>query len=297
MSELTAATLTTFLRRMPQSNQPPRSLPEIMDVKLTAEHQQQLLGVTHLLEAFGILKRHEQGDETRFQARSQAAKYALNSLAEYIDQGLPIVGDWETRGTQALDAANLLATGAHFVLALESRRARLLDEPTPTRYERVAQVLIKRHHPQTGADELLFQYDARAAQYQLIGGRWREADGDIHHTLVREIEEELPASNLRFDHDYQLDPVITDLIIGPVLSPTFGALTSYRFWIYHMHGLRAELKLQADDCWVPVADVRAGVVRQSDGTSIPFQNHDLYQAMDRALPGGLDALPTSFSQP
>ena len=167
--------------------------------------------------------------------------------------------------------------------------------PQPSRQEKVAQVLIKRTNQQTGQAELLLQFDRNANQYQFIGGRWRESDGPVINTMVREIEEELEGNDLIHGKTYKLGTVADDLVPNLVLSPTFGALTEYHFWIYHMQDLAMPLALQADDRWVPVEQILSGAVTIEDGQTYPFQNNDIFLRIHEAIPGGLAALVDSQS--
>ncbi len=281
--------LADFLRRIPQSNQDAQPLTTL----LPASDPEMLRGVALLLKTLGAVRLDEEG---RIQAASQTGKYFLMSLASYIEADLPLVENWRARGVYPNGTQDPLQNAATLLFAMESRRVALLDNAPSVRNEQVAQVLIKRKNPTTGVDELLFQFDANARQYQLIGGRRKDSDPDLRFTMVREIEEEL-ADDLEPEQHYQLHCVISGLELPPTISPTFGALTSYRFEIFHMSGLQQSLKLQADDVWVPVAQVLAGYVEDDKGQRTPFSANDLYQRINQALPGGFQGLANSFNGP
>lgn len=279
--------LADFLRRIPQSNQNAQALASLadgLDVSL-------LQGYILMLKTIGLVKidAHNQ-----IQATSQTAKYTLNSLASYVEADLRWIDDWKTRGVYRLDERDPLQNGATLLHALDRRRAHQLTNPPPSRHEKVAQVLIKRVNPHTGVPELLFQYDRNASQYQLIGGRHGDKDRDLLTTMIREIEEEL-ADTLRYQVDYDLTLVVDALSPPATLSPTFGALTAYSFWIYHMTALDVhDLHLQPEDCWARIDDVLAGYVVGPDGQRVAFDRADMYTLMDAALDGGLASLPDSF---
>jgi hypothetical protein len=110
-------------------------------------------------------------------------------------------------------------------------------------------------------------------------------------TMVREIEEEL-ADELKLADDYQLIMVIDDLSPSPTLSPTFGALTEYHFWVFHMRGLQQELNLQEYDAWVSLEEVLSGQVHWRG--EIREANPEIYQLMNEAIEGGLAGLEDSF---
>jgi hypothetical protein len=285
--------LARFLRSIPQSNQDSQTIRILADPDTSREMIAALEGCALLLYTLGVVDFNEATGHIR--ARSQTAKYALNSIAAYVEADLRIVDDWKTRG---VDDSDFLRNGASFLQALERRRLHNQPEPPPSRRERVAQVLIKRNNPTTHEPELFFQYDKNAGQYQLVGGRWTPSDGDdILRTMVREIEEELPANPLVYGQDYQLNLLIADLTPPIAISPTFGALTEYHFHIYHLADLDKELILQPGDRWVPVQQVKNGAVIQDDGQTIYFNSLDIYTAIDLQLPGGLENLPISFRHP
>lgn len=285
--------LTHFLTHIPQSNED--ALPLTAFIKDEHRNQEAVTfeAVAHLLATLGLVEFDETTGMIR--ATSQTAKYALNSLAEYVKADLKIVEDWKTRGVLRNPDEGALQNGASFLHLLEAQRLAIQSNAPATRTEKVGQVIIKRTNPTTGDPELLFQYDKNANQYQLIGGRWRESDGDILNTMVREIEEELEGNDLVYEQDYQLKLITGDFVPPSVLSPTFGALTQYHFWVYHMVGLTRPLTLQTNDQWVPISQMLGGTVIDPSGAHYPFQNMHIYYAMNEAIEGGLINLPDSWA--
>jgi hypothetical protein len=280
--------LAQFLLAIPQSNQDPQRLAELAQAFPLAPISL-LEGAALLLHTLGVVD-YDAVTQT-IRARSQTAKYALNSMAAYVESDIRIVEDWKTRGVEQ----GFLENGASFLHALEQRRLQVMPQPTPSRRERVAQVLIKRENPQTGDPELYFQYDANAKEYQLIGGRWSPRDGDdLRQTMIREIEEELAGNPLRYGEQYQLTLIAADLTLPATLSPTFGALTEYHFYIYHLVDLTQELQMQPGDRWVPITQVQGGAVIDEEGCEFPFGRTDIYKAIDALLPNGLAHLANSF---
>jgi hypothetical protein len=285
---MTRDRLVHFLLNIPQSNQEALSLRQIAGNGITPDEISVLCGYMLVLHTLGMVDYDAAAGLVR--ARSQTAKYALTSLAAYVEADLRIIEDWKTRGIDS----DMLANGASFLHALETQRLRLQDNPLPSRQERVAQVLIKRSNPETGVAELYFQYDSNAGRYQLIGGRWSPRDGDdMQRTMIREIEEELPNQPMVYGRDYDLSLLAADYSPPASLSPTFGALTKYHFHIYHLVQLKHELALQAGDRWISVADVKSGVVIGENGAVIPLGT-EMYNAIDDLIPGGLVNLPDSF---
>lgn len=280
--------MAEFLRHIPQSNQDAQTLHQLMP-SATPEQQAQGRGMLLLLQAFGMV--HYVPELDSVQASSQTAKYALLSLADYVEHNTPIVADWKQRGIYPNGLPDALQNGASFLHLLEARRLALNPHAKPTRLQKVSQVLIKRRNPHTGEDELLFQYDGNARRYQLIGGRMSERDHDDPlETLVREIEEELPDSPLHYPHDYQLVPLIHAYSPPPSLSSTFGAHTQYTFWVYHLQGLRVPLSLGETDRWIPLSQVLSADFEASDATTAPR----LFQQFERIIVGGMANLGSSW---
>lgn len=288
--ELFAAFLfASFLRAIPQSNQAAQSIGQL--AAQVGADAAQLYGAAQMLRAFGIVQIVEADTpaNAQVQATSQTAKYALNSLASYIEHEQPIVPDWKLRGFKP----TVLANGASFLHELEAQRMALLPDAAPTRQQDVAVVLIKRAATASQPAAILFQYDADARRYQLIGGRHNETDDTMQATIVREIAEELPANTLQQGQDYDLQLLVAEWATQPILSPTFGALTSYRFWIYHMQGLRQPLTLGSDDRWLTLDEIAAGRVTLAH-TLVDVSLRDVVQALDEAGITLAD-LPASFA--
>lgn len=283
--------IAEFLRHIPQSNHEHQTIQNIYQATTDPNDMSILYGIARMLAVFGVIVLDDQvpASESLIRASSQTAKYTLMSFADYFERETPIINDWETRGLQD----TIFTNGATFLHNLEHDRLQRFDNPAPSRYVKVAQVLIKRINPNTDQHELLFQFDANANQYQLIGGRWSEKDGnDLQETIIREIEEELPLNTIPYPETYNLECLIDNLIIDGEVSNTFGALTHYTFWIYHMVGLTHKLELQSEDLWVPISMVLEGVVALDD-VDYPFTSPEIYQRIDQLLENGLMGLPVS----
>jgi hypothetical protein len=274
--------LAAFLRRIPQSNQDTQTIESLAD----GLEPKLLEGYLLMLQTLGVVQFHNGS----VKASSQTAKYMLESLANTVENGQRLIDDWHTRGVYR-EKEGVFQNAATLLFEMEKRRIALQENPPPSRREEVAQVLIKRMNPETGKAEFLLQYDKNANQFQLIGGRRKNVDDDLNVTMVREIEEEL-ADDLKLTDDYQLVLVIDDLSPSPTLSPTFGALTEYHFWIFHMRGLKQNLSLQEHDAWVSLEEVLSGQVHWQG--EIVEANPEIYQLMNQAIEGGLAGLEDSF---
>jgi hypothetical protein len=277
-----------FLLNIPRSDNEPAPLSKLASPN-TPEAVAEIEGCAWMLRLWGMVE--FDAEKKTIRAKSQTAKYALNSLASSLQADLSLIENWKARGVEPHPFHN----GASFLYAIEQRRIASNIPATPSRHERVAQVLICQRRPNQ-EQEFLFQYDPKARQYQLIGGRWSPRDGDSHdlqRTMVREIEEELPENTLVYGQTYQLKLVTNNLTPPPSLSPTFGALTEYRFHIYYLHGLSQPLVLGDDDRWVPVSQIRAGAVINDQGERIAFHRSTLYMSIEAAIPGGFGSLADS----
>lgn len=291
---LSNSDIAKFLRNIPQSNQDKKSIKNICTWEANPLDRAALLGVVKMLQIFGVvcIESDVSPSDCLIQASSQTAKYTLMSLSDYIECNQPIINDWHTRGLKD----NIFDNGATFLHALEQLRYSQIEDATPSRYVKVAQVLIKRINPVTQEHELLFQFDKNANQYQLIGGRWSEKDGDnLQTTMIREIEEELPRNHLPYPQAYQLENIIENLTIDGTISPTFGALTQYTFSIYHMQGLKQPLKLLPEDQWIPITMILDEVIRVN-GVSYPFTSPEIYRRIEESLPQGMLGLSSSYNR-
>lgn len=283
--------IAQFLRDIPQSNQDKQTLQTTYGHSDNPDDFHVLCGIAKVLTMLGVvcLDEHEETAQSLIRASSQTAKYTLMSFADYFEHDAILIEDWKTRGIQE----NVLANGASFLHTLEHERVKRFEDTSPSRYVKVAQVLIKRINPETNQHELLFQFDQNANQYQLIGGRWSEKDGDdLKVTMIREIEEELPLNHLPYSETYEVINLIENLTVKGAISTTFGALTHYTFSIFHMVGLNIPLKLQPEDHWVPIPMVLKGIVTVGD-MDYPFTSPEIYLRINDALPDGLMGLAAS----
>jgi len=245
------------------------------------EHERIGQGLAALLETWGAVELSDAG----IRATSQPAYYFLHSLAAWMEADGHVIEDWsEEHGVRPGEG---LQHGTSLVFLLEQERLRRYPDAPAIRFTAVAEVLIvKPGKP----PRFLVQWDARAGQYQVIGGR-QKADLDweepIEQTAVRELEEEL---------GYQVSHEAGDFTLAFLaafegdkrLSPSFGALTAYRFTFFQALNLPA-ITLGPDDRWVSRAELLAG--RTEDGQPIR-SNH--IGPLEKAMGKTIDALPSSF---
>jgi 8-oxo-dGTP pyrophosphatase MutT (NUDIX family) len=213
--------------------------------------------VCDLLLMLGLVNR-DAANPAYVVVNGERAQLFIKSMCAHLSDGLPMALDWQT-GLEIKAAAQ----GAVILAEVESLRKNNVVKPTPVREVNAVNALILKR-----GDDGIFvymQYDDKARQFQLIGGKVEPEDIDPMHTLQREIQEELNEPNLRlFDH-YQLEP-LAEHFEKITLSPTFGVVTSYAIRFFHVLGLRFPLPEDAQNRWISVAEIRQGAT--SDGHKI-----------------------------
>jgi len=182
----------------------------------------------------------------------------IRSMAAHLSDGLPLALDWET-GLEG----NSAAQGSQLLAEVEALRKDAVARPTPVReVSAVNGIILKRE----GGETLLFmQYDDKAQQYQLLGGKVEPEDEGPAATLLRELQEELERPELRIPDHLLLEP-LDDRFEKITMSPTFGVVTSYTIRFYYVHGLKIALPVDALNQWVRLDEVRRGVA--ADGRKI-----------------------------
>jgi 8-oxo-dGTP pyrophosphatase MutT (NUDIX family) len=265
------ARLARWLRAIPQSRHAPSLAQDL------PYYQEAGAGLVTLLAAWGSIELSDAG----IRASSQPAWYFLHSLAAWLETEAPVITDWsEQKGVQSQAT---FQHGTSLVYALEQARAQRFAQAPAIRFTAVAQILIIRPG---SPPRFLVQWDARAGQFQLIGGRQKD-DEPIGQTAIRELEEELQQQVKHAAGDFSLH------LLAPVagsrhLSPSFGALTEYHFTFFHASGL-PELILGPDDRWLTRAELLAG--RTNDGHPVSGARLKL---LEEALNKRIDDLSSSF---
>jgi len=268
--------LARWLRALPQSRYEPRPLQDLPGGEVFGR------GIAALLATWGAVEASASG----VRAASQPAYYFLHSLADWAESGDAIVDDWtETEGVRPETA---LSHGSSLVFALEQARLHRFPDAPAIRRTEVAEVLVVRPG---NPPQFLVQWDARAGQYQVLGGR-RKDDRDwqepIEQTAIREMEEELGHQISYAAGDFSLS-FLASFEGARRLSPSFGALTAYHFTFYQALNLPG-IELGPNDRWVTRAEMLAG--RTRDGRPLRA-NH--IPPLEAELGRRIDELPSSFN--
>jgi len=240
-------------------------------------------GVAVMLETWGAVELSDAG----IRAASQPAYYFLHSLAAWLETPGHVIEDWsEEHGARVSEG---LQHGTSLVFLLEQERLRRYPDAPAIRFTAVAETLIVRSgHPPT----FLVQWDDRAGQYQIIGGRQKEDQGwrePIEQTAIRELEEELCYQISYEAGDFRLD-FLAEFQGDKRLSPSFSALTDYHFTFFHARAL-PNITLCPVDRWVTRAEMLAG--RTLDGKPV---RGDHIKLLEAKMGKSIDELPSSFRE-
>ena len=270
--------LAAWLRAIPQSRHQPRPLAELPGGDVIGS------GLATMLQTWGAVELSDEG----IRAVSQPAYYFLHSLAAWAEFDGPVIQDWTAE--QGTTPGEGLRHGTTLVHLLESERFVRDPQAFPIRQTLVAQVLIVQSDQ---PPRFLAQWDERAGQFQLIGGRQKQ-DQDwaepILTTAVREVEEELNGQVSYAAGDFEVAP-LTSFEGETRLSPSFGALTSYGFTFFHARNLKS-IQPGAMDRWV----TRTGLLEGATADGLPVRG-DHVPLLERALGYTIDELPSSFRSP
>jgi hypothetical protein len=248
-----------------------------------------MLTILHVFDAIVIIHAGIDG-ETRVKARSQTASYFLRSLATYIRHGLPIVSDWQREGVGIESLTRPFVSGAQLVYLMEHTRTVEYGDLAPIRRELIAKVIIKARIRGRREPAYLVQYDDKAQQFQIIGGRKRSTDVDMLTVVKREIEEELRQNHLMYPRDYELQELASDLKSNQ-LSPTYGAYTEYCLTTYQALIRLPQLDLGPNDRWATLSELLDCATKDGERIFEPY-----IRDLDRQLPGGLKGLPLSIDE-
>jgi 8-oxo-dGTP pyrophosphatase MutT (NUDIX family) len=285
------------LELIPTHHQPPKTIKaiasELKGVSLQ-EAETSTSMVLVLLDLFGVLKSHDGA----FQTLEQIPTYFLQSLNWYFKHNAHLLQNWTRSGVSTDVSANsLFEMAPHFLKAMELRRLRISKEDdceaTPSRIQQVVFTLIKGQIEKK--DFYLHEWDRRAGQYQLIGGRVEPGESLIT-AARREVVEELDIEgkqDLEYERDFSLKLLLeTDRAIQWMgISPTYGALTQYYFWVCSAQFNISELKLKDNNRWLSIDEMLAGETR----TGKKVGDAHVYRLMDAQIKGGLRNVPISIN--
>ena len=291
-SDLNAA-IAQFLEKIPCDIDPPQSIDDIIATTFETSSNKERLrniaeAVVSLLDCFGVISWHEQ----RIRAKSQIPTYFLQSLAWYFRNSETIFANWDRTGTaRDIELTNLLDASPYFLKVLEQRRVSLAKKNNLdlgfSRLQSVSVILIKTL--QRNQQYFLHQWDTKAEQYQLIGGKLRQ-DETPTEAAKRELFEEISEHELVYPRDYDLC-LLTDTPIQTTnVSRTYGALTAYEFWLFSATLKLPKLKLAEIDKWLSLDEMRNGLTKTGKRITDP----DLCRQFEAVIPNGFNGLQQSI---
>ena len=246
--------------------------------------------VIEFLEMFGVLT----WSDGRCRMLDQIPDYFRRSIMWYLVNNKTILSNWTRKGVgRDISTVNLLDTASYLVKLLEERRLDLsridkLDSGY-SRFQPVSVLLIKA--VDKNISYLLHQWDERAEQFQLIGGRRRNGEAPSD-TAKRELQEEISKHDLNFSRgDYDLIPLHEAPIKYFEVSRTYGALTLYEFHLFAVKFNIEVLDLSPVDRWISIEEMKQGVT--SNGHRIG--NPQLLRHFDSAIEKGIENIPLSVT--
>jgi 8-oxo-dGTP pyrophosphatase MutT (NUDIX family) len=225
--------------------------------------------VLGFLDTLGALR--YDGERVQFEAQAQV--YTARSLAWFATNGVRLVDGWRddpVRLSDPISRDEIFDHGLHLLEALEARRERAAAqhglEAAPVRDQSAVVIVIRSEI--NGRLFLLHQFDQRANQYQLIGGRMEPGES-VLDTAHRELIEELGPSQPQplGSGDYTLHPLFDG---APALtvderSRTYGARTRYNFFVCEAT-FHTRLLLGRHDRWIEKTELLRGLT--SDGFQV-----------------------------
>jgi 8-oxo-dGTP pyrophosphatase MutT (NUDIX family) len=206
---------------------------------------------------------------TPVKTATEMQTYLKRSLSWYLRSGNAITSDWSRPGTSGdLEASVLLHNAPYFLKALEEKRLRIGEtlalDVGWSRLQKVSICLIKKRVK--SKIFILHQWDETARRFQMIGGKFEKGETPVK-AAVRELKEEITRHALVEGRHFELlDLTATGPLVSCGVSPTYGALTRYETYVFHVAFQMPDLKLSKIDRWIPIGDIRKG--RTSKGQEI-----------------------------
>jgi hypothetical protein len=229
------------------------------------------------------------------QTADQMQTYCRNSLVWYLKNDMSIVSNWSRSGVASeLDIKSLLDNAPYFLRLMEEKRVHLSAksgiDPENSRLQAVSVCLVKMNI--RGKAHILHQWDERAAQFQIIGGRSRIGETP-EDTAARELNEEIVEHALIKGRDFEISALNPSApIVYKEISRTYGALTRYEISLFHVSFNIPKLRLSENDRWISVNEMRAGVTK----TGKTIVDYHRVADFERAMGMRIEDLPNSVSR-
>lgn len=245
-----------------------------------------------ILDLFDL--RHP-GSDRLIQTAGQMQTYCRNSLVWYLKNDLPVISNWSRSGVASeVDIKSLLDNAPYFLRLMEERRIHLSGingiAPDYSRLQAVSVCLVKMKI--RGKPHILHQWDERAAQFQIIGGRSRIGETP-EDTAARELNEEIVEHALIKGRDFEVKALNAPApVIYTEISRTYGALTRYEISLFHVSFNIPKLRLSENDRWISVSEMRTGITK----TGKRIVDYHRIADFERAIGIRVDDLPNSVAR-
>jgi 8-oxo-dGTP pyrophosphatase MutT (NUDIX family) len=277
MSQHTSrARIVATLKLIPTHRDATRSIAHLATDLAAAQHisvdeaRGSVAAVVGMLDMLGMLHL----DDAGVRMLSQLPVYFARSLGWFAAHDMTLIDGWRRDAvplTSRLPREEYFDHAPHVLAALESRRIRLAIKhglnAEASRDQSAVVVLIR--NPASAEPAYLHQFDARADQFQLIGGRIEPGETLIE-AANREVCEEMgpaAAAPLRPGTDFSLRPLFgaNPALVTIETSHTYGALTRYTFFGC-VAEWRGALTLGPHDRWIGATEALSGTT--TDGRRV-----------------------------
>ena len=285
--------LLEVIRCIPSHREGSKSAEEIVNfvAEKLSVHKEAVIGTTYAVLEFFNLFDLLYWENNVCQIKNQTSNYFRNSLCWYLENNQKLLANWDRPGVvKEITNSNILESAPVFLKIVEERRIALSKQSHldagHSRTQPVVVTLIKG----TDNDESYFlhQWDKKANQYELIGGKVRLDENHID-TARREIQEEVAKHDLVYEKDYSLKCLSEKPITRIEISRTYGALTLYEFWLYEVVFKTNNLVLTDDALWISIEEMKKGVT----GSGKKIRDPEVHRIFDAEIPGGMEKLISS----
>jgi 8-oxo-dGTP pyrophosphatase MutT (NUDIX family) len=255
------------------------------DLRSTAGAEAIVRSALAMLDTFGVVVVTDGGTCRCHDER--VSLYFLRSLAWYLANQEPLLENWTRAGVGgAISIESLLDSAPYFLRLMETKRVNIArekaDDAEPLRLQALTFAIVKAVR---GEDSYyLFEWDRRAEQYQLIGGRVEHSEEPLA-AARREFMEELDVKDrqkLAYGPDFELE-LLTPRdapIRWPGFSHTYGVWTEYTVWVCWAKLKVARLRLGDQNRWLSTDEVFSGMTHSGQRTGDP----GLHREIDASLP-------------
>jgi len=232
--------------------------------------------IINVVKVFGVLEVDSIEHFNSIRVKSETAKYFLMSLSEYISNDISLLSKWHKRdGVEPIINEKTMFTGPLFLFNMEKNRIEKLSEPKTFRFVLNGRVVIKTKKKE---DVILYQYDPKSYEYKTIGGSIEKDDISIRDAAIREFNEELKLTHMKYMTDYKLKEFYT--CKHKKLSSSTGAYSDYEPHFFHAYDFDAsKLELSETERWISIREIKNKVT--DNGVKIYYVDDEFVEELER----------------